>query len=92
MALESHIRINIQDIDYDCSIRGCPLCRRYYNEGCMNCPISIHTGYEKCIRTPYTKVPHGDHFVHPKQILRIGAEIDFLVSLLPAKEQKRWTT
>jgi len=73
-------------------MHNCPLCRLFHEnfkdeeddkESCQGCPVYERTGYSYCEETPYTA-----YYFH-RTNANAHAELDFLKSLLPVKEEKK---
>jgi hypothetical protein len=84
---------------YDRLAHGCPvgitsisckLCDMYVFEDCGGCPIFKKTGLDDCQETPWE-----DIYDNPKRTSpwceAVEEEIEFLISLLPEKEQRRYS-
>ena len=77
----------------------CALCEMFSeNPQCNGCPVAESTGEDSCDGTPYYKADKeldrylGYWVVNPRKTFprkQVKAELDFLKSLLPVKEQLR---
>lgn len=63
--------------------RDCALCTLFYRNGCYGCPVRDKTDLPYCKGSPYQKWSGG---TETKAIAT--KEINFLISLLPTKEQR----
>jgi len=85
--------------DYLTTATDCPLCRLFFHNGCLGCPVFDHTEEDCCNSTPYEAAAdaavdweyHNDRDL-PSETARdkahaaARAEVAFLKSLLPPEE------
>lgn len=68
----------------DDGIHDCPLCEKYLNNECINCPIREKTKQEYCKGTPYVRFVNA---LPSEKYTFIEEETEFLISLLDKKIQ-----
>lgn len=81
--------------------RSCPLCLRFRDYNCINCPVEERTGAICCRNSPYEMASHvykewksheghEDYLKKPRDNFRREAEreLAFLESLLPEGERE----
>ena len=70
----------------DTSSLACALCNRFGDLSCANtgekCPVFKKTGRLACARSPYMT------YIRNRSPLNARKEVEFLISLLPVKEQR----
>jgi hypothetical protein len=80
----------------------CPLCKKYIDRDCSNCPINLYTGNAYCHNSPYHDwgKHHDDYFlrsdhsisnriVRCKECIELcNKEIEFLYKILKIEEDK----
>jgi hypothetical protein len=89
MAIESDMDCTLMDWGYFNTDEWCPLCR-ISDAKCHGCIIKKDSGKSKCLNTPWILTPEYWNYPAGGDIEKTGDEIDFLISLLPEKEQQRY--
>jgi hypothetical protein len=87
-------RAIVDETGSDSGPLNCPLCQRFIDSSCTGCPVSDATGHPGCGGTPYDErwielflsdcLPFRADTLERKAAAQ--AELDFLISLLPAGE------
>lgn len=67
---------------------NCPLCTKFYRDGCQGCPVFKSTGREYCSGSPYKDYIRACNASNPNADALAQAalaELNFLKSLLPVE-------
>jgi hypothetical protein len=68
----------------------CKLCQMYRSNGCVRCPIFKKTRIAYCHGTPWIYIDFNAKRTSP-WCEAVEEEIEFLISLLPKEEQRRYS-
>lgn len=70
----------------DCGTKNCPLCRMFYIQVCVGCPVASRAGASLCRKTPYADWDYHNSVVLKRNLPYRVEKDDLKGRVLAAKE------